>query len=271
MPLKKLRVALLFALAAIAACGGPDDLALVPSHSLAYVYVSETVDPALLSALPTDLTGVPPELWSAMLAEGPVGIDVVAVDLSTLRPQLILLTSSMQPDRLVEIGSLHLECEAAPAEGRTDLRTSRGSLRGSVSERDGWACLYIGHAPESVVRSWLSMTLEESLAADSALAELERERGQITVLLPSNLIQFVTVLPVQRWLRGWDTIQEILNRIRPSALRIDLDLTPYAVIELRMARGSGGVSRLRLELEDTEYGIDQLLPMLQLLSESVSR
>lgn len=270
MPVKKLRVAFLFALVAAAACGRPDDLALVPSHSLLYVHVSDAVDPEVLSLVPAELSGVPEGLWKELLLEGPLGIDVVAVDLSTLRPQLVLLTSSIERDRLVEIGSRHLECQTRAVAGRTDLRTSTGSVRGSVAERDGWRCLYVGHAPESVVDSWLSMRPEESLAEDTALAELRRPRGQITVLVPSNLIQFVSVLPIHRWLSSWNSIKEAMNSVRPSALRIDIDLSPYAVLEVRMARADGSVTRLRVELEDTEYGIEELLPMLRLVSESVS-
>ena len=88
-------------------------------------------------------------------------------------------------------------------ENRIDLRTERGQVRGAVASRSGWTCIYLGPAPSVVVRQWLELEPEESMAADSALVSVIPDGHDLTAMLSGNLLGFVSLLPLDRWIDNW--------------------------------------------------------------------
>jgi hypothetical protein len=252
----------------VAACGRQDpsaELGNVPSTALLHIHLAGPLPPQAWSFVPETLSPVDPALIQDLLDRGPLGMSLVAVDLTNLRPQLLLLSSSVSPDTMLALAARYLEFSADSAGRRQDLRSSSGRLLGSVASRRGWTCLYLGPAPESVVPRWLELTREQSLAADSALGLISDENGaDVSIFIPSGLISFLQVAPVGNWIPWWSDIESGMTLAQPHAARLDLSFTGFVAVEIRLVREAYKVSRIRFELEDSGFTPGEMLSALQL-------
>jgi hypothetical protein len=258
-------------LAASCGQGGPgdDDLSMVPANSICYIRASADAAGLVSALLPRETGVVPAALLEDLLAAGPLGAAVISVDFTDLRPQLLFLTRGVDPGEMERMAASRLDCRTEESRGRTDLLTGRGAILGSVASRDGWTCLYLGRAPTSVVGPWLEMEESGSLAADTGLAALEGGEAQLSLLLPGNMIDFLGLLPLQRWYPGLADLRSSFMSLRPRALRVDLSTGPTISLEARMLRQGGRRTRLSLELEDPGLSADSLPSIIRTMAEEL--
>ncbi len=269
---RRLAAALLACVLGASCCGGgPDsgDLAMVPANSLCYIRIAPDAFGLVSALLPEETSGVPGGLLEDLLAAGPLGTAVISIDFTTLKPQLLFLTRDVDAAGMERIASSRLECRAVESRGRTDLLTERGGILGSVASRNGWTCLYMGKAPTAVVGPWLEMGEEASLAADTGLAALEGGHAQISLLLPGNMINFLGLLPLQRWYPSLAELRTSFLSLRPRALRMDLSTDPFISLEARMVRQGGRHTRLSFELEDPGLSADSLPSVIRTMAEGL--
>jgi hypothetical protein len=253
---------------AIAGCGGGSgggDLAMVPASSICYLRVGGEAADLLPTLMPEDVSGLPSGLLRDLLDAGPVGISVISVDFTDLRPQLMLLSREVSEERMLDLASSRLDCRTEQRADRAELMTPEGSLLGAVASRDGWSCLYLGRATSAVVGPWLQMEESGSLAADTGLARLEGGDADLSLMLPGNMIDFLGLLPLQRWYPELAELRTDFMSLGPRALRMDLHLSPHPAVEARLLRRGGAVTRLRVELEDSEISADSIPGMLRSL------
>jgi hypothetical protein len=248
-------------------CGGSgdiiDELKMVPGTYLLHLHVS----PGLSSDLTALAVTYFPQAALAvrLLQEGPIGISLVSIDITNMTPQLMLLSRDVDRSLAVEEAALILNVHPDTLDSRIDFVTERGQVRGSVAARDGWTCIYLGSAPSIVIRQWLELEEKSSLAADSALVSVLSDGHDLSILLSGNLISFVTLLPVDRWVSGWDRIDGMIRLVRPTAISLNLtyrDSTDTAAVEVLAARGGGAVSRLALEISDSAITTSDVWPLL---------
>jgi hypothetical protein len=205
-------------------------------------------------------------LAARMLEEGPLGVSVVSVDITTMTPQFLLLSRDVGVREAVEMAVATLDVTPDTLESRIDFVTGRGQVRGSVASRDGWTCVYLGSAPSIVVRQWLELEEGASLAADSALVSVIPDGHDLTVLVSGNLIGFVSLLPLDRWVPGWDMIGGVISAVGPAALGLGIswkDSAGSASVEVIAARRGGAVSRVSLEVSDTVVTTDMVWPLVE--------
>jgi len=266
MPALKRALPLLLLIAA--ACGRrglQGELENVPSTALLHAHFERQLPPQAWSFLPASLTPVDPGLIRDLLDRGPLGISLVAVDLTSLKPQFMILSSSVGPDTMLAIAAKYMDFTADSAAGRRDLRSPRGRLLGSVAVRRGWTCLYLGPAPEAVVPQWLQLTRSGSLAADSALALVSARTGSdLSLFVPSSLVSFLGVAPVSAWVPWWPEVSSALALLQPRAARLDLSFRGFVAVELRVVREAARVTRVRFELEDSGFTPGEMLSALRL-------
>jgi hypothetical protein len=248
-------------------CGGggiEDELSMVPGTCLLHIHAGDE--------LGSDVIGLAqyyfPQtvLAASMLEEGPLGISVISIDITTMAPQFLLLSRDVSEADAVEMAVENLNVRPDEQESRTDFLTERGQVRGSVASRSGWTCVYLGSAPSIVIRQWLELPAESSLAADSALVSVIPEGYDLTVLVSGNLISFVTLLPVDRWVPGWDSIDAMLQLLKPTAVSMGLswqDSTHTVSVEVLAARQGGAVSRVSLEVYDSILTTDLVWPLVE--------
>ena len=264
--------ALLACVLAASCCGGgPDggDLAMVPANSLCYIRISPDAAGLVSALMPEETSGVPVGLLEDLLEAGPLGAAVISIDFTTLKPQLLFLSRGVDAGEMEHIASSRLGCRTEESRGRADLLTERGGILGSVASRDGWTCLYMGKAPTAVVGPWLEMEESGSLAADTGLAALEGGDAQLSLLLPGNMIDFLGLLPLQRWYPSMAEMRTSFLSLRPRALRVDLSTAPYISLEARMVRQGGRHTRLSLELEDPGLSADSLPSVVRTMAEEL--
>ncbi|MBN1435422.1 hypothetical protein JW921_11735 [Candidatus Fermentibacterales bacterium] len=246
-------LALLLALAATG-CGGRGvpELALVPATALLHVHF-EMMPPDYLVDL-AGASGLPLAYTDALvqeLGDAPFGVTLLAIDISELRPQFLVLSRRADRAALARALAGSSGSEIREAGDRTDLLLD-GYPWASVADRDGWTALYIGRAPEVALRSWLELDPSASLASDTLLSQLVPDRRPMaTVLLPRNLLDFLRVAPIGRWVPAWRRISSAIAALDPAAAVIGLDLEPFPALEVFVARaGDATTTRLRIELED---------------------
>jgi hypothetical protein len=200
------------------------------------------------------------------------GLALLGVDISDLTPQLLFLVPGEDARETASALASDTESEMRETGGRFDLLLS-GRPWGSVASRDGWTAIYLGRAPEIVLRDWLELEPSASLAADAALTALLSAGTQggsspplmCRVLVPGNLLDFLAVAPVGRWFPPWNRVEMVLDYLRPEALLLELGTEPFLSLELYAARAGDEITRLRLELEDE--ALQASIPALvQLLS-----
>jgi len=265
---KAVAAAIIVLTAILAACGGGgggDDLAMVPASSICYIRVGEEAADILPALMPEEVSGLPSGLLKDLLEAGPVGMAVISVDFTDLRPQLLLLSRTVSEERMLNLACSQLDCRSDRRADRAELFTPEGSLLGAVSSRDGWTCLYLGRATSAVVGPWLQMEESGSLASDTGLARLEGGDADLSVLLPGNMIDFLGLLPLQRWYPELADLRREFMSLGPRALRLDLHVSPFPAVEARLLRQGGAVTRLRVELEDTAISADSIPRLLRSL------
>jgi hypothetical protein len=261
-------VALVGGILLACSCGSKglaDELANVPSTVMLHIHLERPLPPQAWSFIPGEYSPVDPGLLQDLLDRGPLGISLVSVDLTNLRPQLFLLSSSVDPDTMLAIAARYIEFAADSAVSRIDLVSTQGRLLGSVASRDGWTCLYLGPAPEAIVPYWLELERERSLAADSALVSISRETGaDVSILVPAGLVSFLQVAPIANWLPEWGDVETAMTLLQPRSARLDLSFSGFVSVELQLVREAGKISRIRLEIEDSGFTPGEMLSALQL-------
>lgn len=259
---------MIFLLPVLYSCGGSgdiiDELKMVPGTYLLHIHA----DPGLSSDLTALAVTYFPQaaLATRLLEEGPLGISVVSIDITTMAPQLMLLSRDVDVSLAVEEAVLVMDIRPDTLESRIDFVTERGQVRGAVASRDGWTCIYLGSAPSIVIRQWLELKEEASLAADNSLVSVLSDRHDLSILLSGNLISFVTLLPVDRWIPGWERIEGIIRLLRPTAVSLNLtygDSMHTAAVEVLAAREGGAISRLALEVTDSMITTKDVWPLLR--------
>lgn len=253
---------------AVSACGRTPmerELGMVPGTALLHIHVESTLPPEFWAFVPEGALPLDEAFFRELLERGPLGISLASVSLTDLSPQLLVLTRDIRPDSMLSILAAHGEFRAESLPERTDLYDPRGSTIGSVAARDGWTCLYLGPAPQTVMQSWSDMEREGSLAADTALALVREADADLSVLVPSGLLAFLRVAPVASWVPGWGDVEDAMAMLQPSAARLDLSFGGSVAVEARMVRQQGNVTRVRFELEDTGFTPGELLASLNLL------
>ncbi|NLP05101.1 hypothetical protein GX411_04035 [Candidatus Fermentibacteria bacterium] len=252
----------------LAACGRTGiqrELELVPSTALAHFHAERPLPPEIWGLFPEGVLPADQSLFRNLLDRGPLGVSIVAVSLTDLEPQLLLLTRSAPPETLTALACASLGASPDSSAGRTDLVNSRGQVLGAVAERDGWSALYLGPAPQSTLGRWLEMKKEESLASDSSLALLLEGDADLSLFVPSGLISFLRVAPVGEWIPEWSDVETVMSMLQPRAARLDLAFGTGIALEARVVRQEGRVARTRFELEDTGFTPGEMLASLQLL------
>jgi hypothetical protein len=255
----------------IMGCGGgssmSDELGMVPGLCFLHIHVIEGFDTAIL---PGSVSALMP-LWlcDSLLAEGPLGISLVGVNLTDLTPQLLFLTRAFDPSELAALASSGMGCEIHESAGRLDLITSGGSLLGSAAGREGWSCLVTGAGADGAVDRWLALETEASLASDSGLVSIAGGSCDVTVLVSRNTISFLSFIPdgmLSRSERAMlNSVKALIQEIGPEALRIGVGIPSEnpldAYAEMELLRSGGYASFVRLEVSDTGLSLDSLIVM----------
>ncbi len=252
-------------------CGGGvrDELAMVPGTCLFHLHLEEGLSPSMLS----ELVSLDPSLVLAesLLTRGPVGVTLMGVDITSLSPQLLFLSSRVSRAEASELASNMMHLEESEGENRLDLSDDTGLIRASVAERRGWTALYLGPAADVTIDAWMRMEEVGSLASDEALMQALPGRHHLTLMLPGNLFTFVSLLPVERYVSWWGEYTAVARVIRPSALTLSLSWpsTGGISLEARLAREDGGMTAAELSITDTSITPDSVFVILTNLAEGL--
>jgi len=253
---------------ALQSCGGShgieDELKMVPGTYMLHVHVEPELGSDLIAFLVEDYPHA--ALAASLLDEGPLGISVVSIDITSLAPQLMILSKSADRTLAVNNAVAILDIHPDTLESRIDFVTANGRIRGSVAERDGWICVYLGTAPSIVIRQWLELEESSSMIADSALHMVVADGYDLSVLVSGNLIGFVSLLPLGRYVAGWDRIREAITTLQPTAMSLNLayqDSSHFISISAIVAREDGAISRVSLEIEDSRLYISDIWLVLR--------
>lgn len=241
------------------------ELHLVPGTALLHIHMEPGLSSSLATTAGEFFNGF--VLADSLLKKGPIGITLVGIDISTLEPQLLLLTQNVTTEYLTALSARILDLDPRQEEDRVDLISEHGYARASVTQRDGWAAVYIGPAPHITLSNWLEMKEENSLAADTSLAKVIPEEQHITILLPGNLFGFVSFLPLERQIPWWTNYKELAETVKPAALSIFLswpepDTGEPVQTGMILARRGGGVSQLEISISDSHIDTDSCLVLL---------
>ena len=135
------------------ACGRQDledEFRNVPLTALLHLHFERPLPPQVWSFIPEGISPVDPGLARDLLDRGPLGVSLVAIDITNLKPQLLLLSSSVPPETALALAARYMEFSPESASSRTDMRSPQGRLLGSVASRGSWTALYIGPSTEVV-------------------------------------------------------------------------------------------------------------------------
>jgi hypothetical protein len=249
-------------------CGGSqgieDELKMVPGTYMLHIHVEPELGSDLIAFFIEDYPHL--ALAESLLDEGPLGISVVSIDITTLIPQLMILSKAADRTLVVNNAVDILDIHPDTLESRIDFVTDNGRIRGSVAERDGWTCVYLGTAPSIVIRQWLELEESSSMIADSALLAVVSDGYDLSILISGNLIGFVSLLPLDRYIAGWDRIREAITTVRPMAMSLNLayqDSSHAISISAVVAREDGAISRIKLEIEDSRLSTSDVEPILR--------
>jgi hypothetical protein len=244
-----------------------DELSMVPGLCFLHIHVIEGFDTTILPGSVSSL--MPLWLCDSLLAEGPLGISLVGVNLTDLTPQLLFLTRALEPSELAALASSGMGCEVQESTGRLDLITSGGSLLASAAGREGWSCLVTGAGADGAVDRWLTLEEGASLASDSGLASIARGDCDVTILVSRNTISFLSFIPdgmLSRSERAMlNSVKALIQEIGPEALRIGVGISAEspldAYAEMELLRSGDCTSFVRLEVSDTGLSLDSLIVM----------
>ncbi len=241
------------------------ELNLVPATSLIHIHVEPGINSSLTSFAGEKIDSF--TLADSLLKRGPIGISLVGVDISTLEPQLLILTKYATEESTTALAARVLDLDPRQESNRVDLVSEQGYARASVSGRDGWTAIYIGPAPHITLGNWLDLEEDNSLSADTALASVIPEDKQLTILFPGNLFGFVSLLPLERHIPWWTEYKNVAEIIKPAALSLSLSWPEPNTEEplqaaVILARRGGGVSHAELSFTDTQIDTDSCFSLL---------
>lgn len=253
----------------VAGCGDggslDEELRQVPGLCFLHVHIGAEFD---TSILPDEVSAILP-LWlcDSLLAEGPLGVSLIGVNLTDLTPQLLFLTRTLEPGELAAMASSGFDCGVRAGDDRFDLVTPGGSLIGSTGGRGEWSCLVTGAGADGAVDRWLALEEEASLAADTGLAAVSRADCDVTILVSRNTISFLSFIPDGMLTRSeralLDSVKALIQDLGPEALRIGLGISstdPVDVyVEFELLRAGGAVSVVRLGVSDSGLSLDSLV------------
>ncbi len=241
------------------------ELNLVPATSLLHIHIEPGINSSLTSFAGENIDSF--ILADSLLKKGPIGISLVGVDISTLEPQLLILTRYASEEYTTALAARVLDLDPRQESNRIDLVSEQGYARASVSGRDGWTAIYIGPAPHITLGNWLDLEDDNSLSADTALACVIPEDRQLTILFPGNLFGFVSLLPLERQIPWWTEYKSLAETIKPAALSLSVswpepDTQEPLQAGVILARRGGGVSRADLSFSDTQIDTDSCFTLL---------
>ncbi|MCK5786720.1 MAG: hypothetical protein KAH54_09200 [Candidatus Sabulitectum sp.] len=252
----------------LSGCGGKDpvpELHLVPGTALLHIHIEPGLNSGLTSFAGDHFSGF--VLADSLLKKGPLGISIVGVDISTLEPQLLILSRSTSTEYATALAARVLDLDPMQEENRVDLISQHGYARASVTGKDGWTAVYIGPAPHITLGNWLDLKKDDSLEADASLLEVIPEDRHITILFPGNLFGFVSLLPLERQIPWWTDYKDIAETVKPAALSLSLSWPEADTGEplhagVILARRDGGVTSVELAISDTQINTDSCFTLL---------
>jgi len=251
-----------FISAILSGCGSSrsigDELEMVPGLCFLHVHVGSELNTELI---PDDFDRFLP-LWlcDSLRARGDFAVSLLGINLTDFSPQLLFLSSNIETDELVELGTYGFNCGFEEANETFNLIDDRGGLAGSIASRNGWTCLATGSGADRAARRWLELEKNESLASDADLLSISESEGDLTILVSQNSIAFVSVIPTGMLSRTEISmlarIKSIIQALDPRALRISLDIMdeepPVTQLEFQLVRGENDVTVFSLSFSDTE-------------------
>ncbi|MCK5842724.1 MAG: hypothetical protein KAH31_11175 [Candidatus Sabulitectum sp.] len=263
---------LLTAIVIFSSCGRKDpvpELHLVPGTALLHIHMEPGLSSSLTSVAGEFFSGF--VLADSLLKKGPIGVTLVGIDISTLEPQLLLLTQDATTEYLTALSARVLDLDPRQEADRVDLVSEHGYAKASVTQRDGWTAVYIGPAPHITLGNWLEMKKENSLAADTSLAKVIPEEQHITILFPGNLFGFVSLLPLERQIPWWADYKDLALTVKPAAMSIFLswpepDTGEPVRTGMILARRGGGVGLLEVSVSDSHIDTDSCFILLMELA-----
>ncbi|OPL19913.1 MAG: hypothetical protein AVO35_00155 [Candidatus Aegiribacteria sp. MLS_C] len=261
-----------FAVLCVAACSGghsvADELKVVPGLCFLHAHISEEMDVSLIPGSAGDL--FPVWLVDSLHARGGFGVSLLGVNLTDLSPQLLFLSRRVDAREMAAIAGSGFGGRIRETETGYDLVDSRGSILGSVAERDGWACLVTGSGADRSASRWLSMDASQSLAADSDLVSISQSEADLTVLASRNSIGFLSVIPTGMLTRQQNSYLNFARNfiadlgLRAAGLYMDVtdDRPGRLTVELRMVREGGYITSLSAGFSDTGIPPDSAIAYL---------
>ncbi len=256
-----------------ASCGRDDpipELRLVPGTALLHMHVEPGLSSSFTSFAGDHISGF--VLADSLLKKGSLGLSLVGVDISTLDPQLLILTRNVTAEYATALAARVLDLDPRQETDRVDLVSEHGYARASVTEQNGWTAIYIGPAPHITLGNWLDLNKDNSLAADTSLAKVIPEHQHITILFPGNLFGFVSLLPLERQIPWWTNYKDAAETVKPTALSLSLswpepDTEEPVQAGVILARRDGGVSSVEISISDTRIDTDSCFTLLLMLAE----
>lgn len=257
--------------AVIAGCGagGPvPEISAVPGTALLHIHLEPgfNFEARELAGEYFDGFGIA----DSLLKSGPVGISLVGVDITTMEPQLLMLSRDVSPEYATALAARQLDLDPRQEETRVDLVSEQGFARAAVAERNGWTALYVGPAPHVTIGAWLNLEEGNSLAADQALESVIPENCHITVLLPGNLFGFLSLLPLERQLSWWQQYKDIAATVKPAALALGVTWPDPPEDRITAVAGlasrDGGTVTMNLEILDSGIDADSAFSLVLTLA-----
>jgi len=248
------------------------ELEMVPGTALLHVHLEEGLNTRLRELAGDYFYGFP--LADSLLKSGPMGIALVGVDITSLEPQMLLLSEHVSVEYAAALTARQLDLDPRQEDNRIDLVSQQGYARAAVASRNGWTAIYIGPAPHITIGSWLELSKDNSLAADEALVSVLDENAQLTVLFPGNLFGFLSLLPLERQISWWQDYKNTTAAIRPAALALGLSWPDppenTITVSLRLARREGGMVSVVIEAEDSGIDADSAFASILRLTEGMN-
>jgi hypothetical protein len=276
MKRKGVRSAIFLAFALLfSACGTKNpipELHLVPGTALLHMHLEPGINSSIRLFAGEQTSGF--ILADSLLKRGPLGLTLVGIDITTLEPQLLMLTQNATPEYTTALAARELDLDPKQEENRVDLISQQGYARASVASRDGWTALYIGPAPHITLNSWLELESDGSLAADTSLAKVIPDNSQITILFSRNLFGFLSLLPLERQISWWSVYKSVAESLKPTALSLSFSWPETGTEDplqagLMLARRDGGVTALNITMSDTRINPDSCFVLLLNLAEGI--
>ena len=246
-----------------------DELGMVPGLCFLHVHISDNMDIDLIPEEAGEF--IPLWLCDSLIARGSFGVSLLGINLTDLSPQLLFLSRELGANEMLQLGEDGFQCGSEENQQGYDLIDERGSMIGSITERDGWTCLITGSGADRSARRWLELEREESLASDSDLISISESDADLTVLVSQNSIAFISVIPTGMLSRGQVTmlgrVKNLIQSINPKALMLSLNITtdepPVTVLELQLVRDGDNVTSFSISFSDTELTPENLLLIIR--------